>query len=189
MLEWTHKWGAKDASCRLPQYPSLEEVGLSSAPLSVRVSVCVCACVLSPVGLFATPWTAACQAPLSMEFFRQEYWSGLPGDLPDPEIEPASLASPGRFFTTVPWLFLMTTFQRIEYGKKKKLVTLLWKNLAAITVIKRSRWKSGPLPRATVLIEIRARGWEGDSFMAPWCNSFVLFLLSLALKQIESPSL
>ena len=42
------------------------------------------------------PWTVACQAPLSMRFFRQEYWSGLsfpsPGDHPDPGIEPASLA-------------------------------------------------------------------------------------------------
>ena len=44
----------------------------------------------------ATPWTVACQAPLSMGFCRQEYWSGLPfptpGDLPDPRTEPASLA-------------------------------------------------------------------------------------------------
>ena len=43
---------------------------------------------LSRVGLFATPWTVAYKAPLSMEFSRQEYWSGLPfpspGDLPDP---------------------------------------------------------------------------------------------------------
>ena len=51
----------------------------------------------------------ACQAPLSMEFFRQEYWSGLPfsspGNLPDPGIEPMSLASPvlaGGFFTPEP---------------------------------------------------------------------------------------
>ena len=39
-----------------------------------------------------TPWTIACLAPLSMEFSRQEYWSGLPfpspGDLPDPGIKP-----------------------------------------------------------------------------------------------------
>ena len=46
---------------------------------------------LSPVQLFVTPWTVTCQAPLSMEFPRQEYWSGLPfpspGDLPDPGIE------------------------------------------------------------------------------------------------------
>ena len=50
-----------------------------------------------PVGSnSATPWTVACQAPLSMEFSRQEYWSGLPfpslGDLPDPGIEPESPA-------------------------------------------------------------------------------------------------
>ena len=47
---------------------------------------------LSRVRLLATPWTAAYQAPLSMGFSRQEYWSGLlfpsPGDLPDPGIEP-----------------------------------------------------------------------------------------------------
>ena len=34
--------------------------------------------LLSRVRLFVTPWTAACQAPPSMEFSRQEYWSGLP---------------------------------------------------------------------------------------------------------------
>ena len=60
---------------------------------------------------FATPWTVAHQAPLSMGFSRQEYWSGLPhpppGDLPGPGIEPRdqtlSLISPalaGRLFTT-----------------------------------------------------------------------------------------
>ena len=47
--------------------------------------------VVSHVQLFATPWTLACQAPLPMEFFRQEYWSGLPFPtplhLPDPENE------------------------------------------------------------------------------------------------------
>ena len=52
---------------------------------------------LSHVQLFATPWTVAYQAPLSMEFSRQVYWSGFPfpspGDLPDPGIEPGSPAS------------------------------------------------------------------------------------------------
>jgi len=53
------------------------------------------------------PWTAACQAPLSMGFSRQEYWSGLlcppPEDLPNPGIEPASIVSlalEGRLFTS-----------------------------------------------------------------------------------------
>ena len=67
------------------------------------------ACVLSCLCVqpFVTLWTVARQAPLSMGFSRQEYWSGLPcpppGDLPDPGIKPAPLASPalaGGFFTT-----------------------------------------------------------------------------------------
>ena len=66
--------------------------------------VCLCACVLSHVWLFAI--LVAHQAPLSMEFSRQEYWSGLSfptsGDLPHPGIKPVSPALAGRFFTTVP---------------------------------------------------------------------------------------
>ena len=68
------------------------------------------ACTLSRfhcVQLCVTSWTVALQAPLSMGFSRQEYWSGLPcpppGDLPDPGIKPTSLMSPalaGGFFTT-----------------------------------------------------------------------------------------
>ena len=85
----------------------------------VCVCVCVCVCAraracthaqsLSCVWLFAIPWMVVCQAPPSIRFSRQEYWSGLPfpspGDLPDTGIEPMSSASPalaGRFFTTVP---------------------------------------------------------------------------------------
>ena len=52
--------------------------------------------LLSRVQLFAIPWTVASQAPLSMEFSRQEYWSGLPfpspGDRPNPGIKPRSPA-------------------------------------------------------------------------------------------------
>ena len=69
----------------------------------------MCAQSFSRVRLFATPWTVARQASLSMEFSRQEYWSGLlfppAGDLPDAGIKPASPASPvlaGRYFTTMP---------------------------------------------------------------------------------------
>ena len=74
----------------------------------------VCACVLSCfscVRLFATPWTVACQAPLSIGFSRQEYWSGLPcpssreGSChapPDPGIKPECPALAGGFFTTEP---------------------------------------------------------------------------------------
>ena len=61
------------------------------------------------VQLFATGWTVAYQAPQSMGFSRQEYWSGLPcpqpEDLPDPGIKPASLKSlalAGRYLPLVP---------------------------------------------------------------------------------------
>ena len=47
---------------------------------------------LSRVRLFVIPWTVVYQASLSMSFSRQEYWSVLPGDLPDPEIKPRSPA-------------------------------------------------------------------------------------------------
>ena len=68
----------------------------------------------------ASLWTAALQAPLSMGFSRQEYWSGLPcpppGDLPDPGIKPTSLMSPalaGGFFIT------STTWEG-SYSKRRK---------------------------------------------------------------------
>ena len=71
------------------------------------VHACMLKC-FSCVWLFATLWTVAHQASLSLGFPRQEYWSGLPfptpGDLPDPGIKPTSLESaalaPGGFFTT-----------------------------------------------------------------------------------------
>ena len=71
---------------------------------SEHTSLCGC----SVVGDSETPWTAARQAPLSMGFSRQEYWSGLPLNppwaLPNPGIEPTSLASPalacGSFTTS-----------------------------------------------------------------------------------------
>ena len=60
----------------------------------------------SVVSSFATPWTVAHQAPLSMGFPRQEYWSGLPfpspGDLPHPGIKLRSPSLASRFFTTTP---------------------------------------------------------------------------------------
>ena len=72
----------------------------------VCVCVCVCVCVLSHIPLFAQLWTITYQAPLSMGFSRQEYWSKLlfppPRDLPNPVIEPVSMSSSlaGRFFIT-----------------------------------------------------------------------------------------
>ena len=83
-----------------------------------------CIVLSSVMSGFETPWTAACQAPLSMGFSRQDSWSGVsfppPGDLPDPGIElmsPESPALAGRFFIIVPpgkstWIyrFLLSVF-------------------------------------------------------------------------------
>ena len=73
---------------------------------STHWSVHVCS-VAQSCPTLVTSRTVACQAPLSMEFFRQEYWNSLPfphpGDLPNPGIETVSHGSPalaGRFFTT-----------------------------------------------------------------------------------------
>ena len=68
--------------------------------------LCVCAraCVCSVVPTLCHPTDVACQASLSLGFFRQEYWRGLPfpplGDLPHPGIESESLASADGFFPT-----------------------------------------------------------------------------------------
>ena len=66
----------------------------------------LCAQSLSCVRVFATPWTVAHKAPLSMGFSRQEYWSGLPcpppGGLPNPGIEPKSPALQADSLLTEP---------------------------------------------------------------------------------------
>ena len=69
---------------------------MSHYPTKLRLSWRVC--MLSRVQSFATLQTVVCQAPLSMGFSRQEYWSGLPfptpGDLPNPGVKTASPVSP-----------------------------------------------------------------------------------------------
>ena len=84
--------------------PRPQEGKLPRLPLAFICAVLAVVQLLSCTLFFATPWTAACQAPLSMGFSRQEFWSGLPfpslGDLPGPGIEPASPALVGRVFTT-----------------------------------------------------------------------------------------
>ena len=66
----------------------------------------LCHCSVTPAQLFRTPWTVARQAPLSMGFPRQEYWSELPfpppGDLPNPGIKPASPAFQADSLTAEP---------------------------------------------------------------------------------------
>ena len=95
----------------------------------------------SHVWLFATPWTIAHQAPLSMGFSSQEYWSGLPcpppGDLPDPVPSPGDLpdsgikptsALLGGFFTTEP-SYSRYFPSKATYKKKKNHRLFLGHNL------------------------------------------------------------
>ena len=76
--------------------------------------------------LFVTPWTIAHQAPPSMGFYRQEYWSGLPhtppGDRPSPGIEPRSLCIAGLFFT------LWAT--RKTHGRSPLTILFSWLNIS-----------------------------------------------------------
>ena len=106
----------------MKHHSNLTSIQHPAGGVAVCVCVCVCVCVgvcvwggvcvcsvIQSCQLFATPWIVALQAPLSMEFSRQDYWSGLPspppGDLPSPGTEPVSPAVPvllGRFSTTEP---------------------------------------------------------------------------------------
>ena len=117
----------------------------------------------SCVQIFATPWTVARQASLSMGFSRQEYWSGLPcpppGDLPDTGTEPASLTPPplaGWFSTTnaswEAWLtsyYEQDTMQWLYYTHKRSwfLPQPIWSScwyLEAIIILHtqgRKSWK------------------------------------------------
>ena len=96
-------------------------------PAGIRSLLLLLLSCFSCVWLSATPWTVAPQAPLSMGFSRQELWSGLPcplpGNLPDPGIEPTSLKSPalagGCFITSAlgstlsPRLFSLSAFHSL----------------------------------------------------------------------------
>ena len=105
------KWDKTACSLPSPQsaVPCIHQLlnkHVSQKRMSWLLPVLMCVSSLSRVRLSVTPWTVALQAPLSVGFSRQEYWSGLPfplaGDLPDPGIESASPALAGGFLTTAP---------------------------------------------------------------------------------------
>ena len=103
-------------------------LSLSFSPLTTASLFSMCHAVpshFSHVWLLVTLWTVACQAPLSMGFSKQEYWSGLscppPGDIPDPGIKATSSAMAGRFCTTsatwkalVPYIFIIMILRFIH---------------------------------------------------------------------------
>ena len=103
-------WNIKKYTITLPLKFSYSQ-GLMIWTSSLILKLLLLNWSLSRLWLFEAPWTVAHLAPLFIVFSRQEYWSGLlfptPEDLPNPDIEAASLRSPasaGRFFTTVAFI-------------------------------------------------------------------------------------
>ena len=116
-------------------------------------------CVLSHfchVRLFATRWTVARKAPMSMGFSRQEYWSGLPcpppGDLPDPGIELTSAASPaltaGFFTTSTTWEAQVSLYSHL---KDLAFVLSLGEKIYLSRFLK-TFWNSSVLTQDSVLV-------------------------------------
>ena len=94
---------------------------------------------LSHFRLFATPWTVAYKAPLSLEFSRQEYWSRLPfpspGDLPHPGIEPGSPALQADALPSEPPGKPIKD-DNCQY-KDTPLIHVTWKNFKNILLLKK----------------------------------------------------
>ena len=128
------------------------------------VSECVCSVMsdsLQPHGLYV-----ACQAPLSMGFFRQESWSGLPFPspeyLPDPGIKPASLALTGGFFTSEP------------PGKPHKCHSLSFSKWLMVVLL-RSSGEEGGWEGQLKLGEAGTSAWQlSVGSLVSWASCFVL---------------
>ena len=117
----------------------------SSSSFISRLPNQLCSYSLSGIHLFVNPRTVACQALLSMEFSRQEYWSGLlfpsPGDLSNPRIKPVPPASPalaGGFFIIWPHGELLISWKMLIAREANSITSLnlnrmigLWKSLVA----------------------------------------------------------
>ena len=129
---------------------------------------------VSYVQLFSTPWTAARQAPLSMEFSRQGYWSGLPllspGDRPNPGIEPGSPAlqvdslpsePPGKpSFSRVPvWYDLR------EPSHKSGQSLLSARAFSPFSFTNSFSFSTGPQPLSSPQTSPAASGREKSSFL------------------------
>ena len=170
------------------------------------------ACVLSHfrhVQLFAAPWTAAHQAPLSMGFSRQKYWSGLlhlpPGDLPDPGTDPCHLhlrhwqagslplAPPGK-----PPLFLVGKDHKQAFHSPRfyweSLKGNWWSKGHRVTKVKQQRWEKQGDRWTTVTVR-PARG-PSEALLprnrCPWAlvpNSWADSWTHLSLPRIECANL
>ena len=143
-----------------------------------------------------TVWTTACQAPLSMGFSRQEYWSEVPcyspGDLPDPGIKLTSLVSPalaGRFLTTsATWEALYLS--SVQSLSRVRLFVTAWTVASqaplSMAFSRQEYWRGLPLPPPGDLpdpgIEPRSPALQADSLLSEssgkLCRSFLLCRIS-----------
>ena len=153
-----------------------------SRPSSLVSGDYACVQSLSCAQLLATSWTAARQAPLSMGFPKQEYWSGLPfpppGDLPDPGIKPVSPALAGGFFTTVP----PEKPRGTAYSSGKNFCNRLWPGagLTPPTTLSTSL-----IPQAAFLFLFKAANIWGQVATLLHVLFFFLFGLRLQLSSLQ----
>ena len=128
---------------------------------------CVHECVLSHVWLFVTLWTVAWQAPLSTEFSRQEYWSGLPslmlGDLPVPEIKPEFPTLAGGFLNTEPpgkpHLYIYSTYSN-RIKSLEKWIPILRVNQVHKNYVGNQTWREKSV----------AKTWSPIKPLWPYCE-------------------
>ena len=121
ILAWEIPWTEEPGKLQ-SQFSSVQ-FGPQSSPNLCNLMNSVYAQMLQSCLTLCDPWTVACQAPLSMGFSTQEYWSGLPcpppADLPDSGIETPSHMSPalagGFFTTTATWEALLDTISYKKY--------------------------------------------------------------------------
>ena len=153
-----------------------------SRPSSLVSGDYACVQSLSCAQLLATSWTAARQAPPSMGFPKQEYWSGLPfpppGDLPDPGIKPVSPALAGGFFTTVP----PEKPRGTAYSSGKNFCNRLWPGagLTPPTTLSTSL-----IPQAAFLFLFKAANIWGQVATLLHVLFFFLFGLRLQLSSLQ----
>ena len=130
--------------------------------------------LLSHVWLFATPWTVACQVPLSMDFSRPEYWNGQPfpspGDLPNTGIEPRSPASQSDFLPVEPSENSWTVFPREGRQAKWLTITMLCyaKSLLSCPTLCDPIDSSPPGFPVPGILQARILEWVASSFSNAW---------------------
>ena len=152
---------------------SLHTLKCGWSPVISFLHVLCCALSLSHIWLFVTPWTVAHQAPLSMGFSRQEYWSGLPcpppGDHRNPEIEPRSPALQVDSLPSEP------------PGKPKNSLSLL----RGIFLTQMSN--QGLLHYRWILYELSYQGSPFCSYSCYESTILILFIVSKSSIDLQTP--